>query len=66
MLAEAGCVSRRRKVEWSIYKHINVAVQKVRVTVEPRVMDTPQQWTPMHDITNNSKSPDSLSVHFNT
>ena len=49
MLAEAGCVSRRRKVEWTIYKYISVAVQKVSVTVEPCIMDTPQQWTPMHD-----------------
>ena len=48
MLAEAGCVSRR-KVEWTIYKYISVAVQKVSVTVEPCIMDTPQQWTPMHD-----------------
>ena len=45
MLAEAGCVSRRMKVEWSIYKYISVAVQKMRVSVEPRLMDTPQQWT---------------------
>ena len=47
-----------------------------RVMVEPRLMDTPLQWTPLYsghpstvdtyDIMDNSQSPDCPSIHFNT
>ena len=46
--------------------NLDTRISSSCTTVEPRLTDTPQKRTAMHDITDNSESPDCPPIHFDT